>query len=643
MSAVAVCATAVTIRSQAPAPTRGVTDPGVITTRQRITPAGVQAVFDGRVYGIAFGGQDDELWVMTGRNKAGRPQVYQFEWLANRVRDSWTLSGTPALQGLVLDPVRKTPLVGVTRPASEAGNRAGGAVQLLQHDGTSSCRWRPISVCTWPDLRPSRAAAPATAPCVPLVFDNALAVIDAKTGRLEGKVKTGGVAPFGAVISRDGRAAWVSNWGGRWPVDGDVTLPTGMAPDADRVVVDSRGIASTGTISRIDLEARRVSKTLSVELHPTAMAWDEPRHRLFVANANSDTVTVIDTDAQRVAATLPLRPFGLTLKGIAPTALVVAPDGRTLFVALGGLNAVAVVAIPEGRIRGFIPTAWYPNHLVLNSDGTKLAVSTLLGAGSGWQNDPGVDSCTPTGGGQRRLRAGRRPARQLHDRGRREQPHATTAPAAAGGQPGRDVASPVPQRAGEPSVFEHVIYIIKENRTYDQVFGDMKEGNGDPTLVHVRRGGHAQPPRARRQFMLLDNFYCTGGSRADGHRGSTQAYVTDYLERGRRLHAAAIPTKGATRSRSPRPASSGTTPWRTRRRFRNYGEYCRTTDTPANADVDRLLRRLARTATAQGEDRRQANIAQLERRTRTRNYPGFPLTTPDVYRAQMFLDEFETN
>ena len=69
---------------------------------------------------------------------------------------------------------------------------------------------------------------------VPLVFDNALAVIDATTGRLEGKVKTGGVAPFGAVISRDGRTAWVSNWGGRWPVDGDVTLPTGMAPDADR-------------------------------------------------------------------------------------------------------------------------------------------------------------------------------------------------------------------------------------------------------------------------------------------------------------------------------------------------------------------------------------------------------------------------
>ena len=70
-----------------------------------------------------------------------------------------------------------------------------------------------------------------------------------------------------------------------------------------------------------------MSRTLSVELHPTAMAWDEPRHRLFVANANSDTVSVIDTDAERVAATIPLRPFGLTLKGIAPTALVVAPDG----------------------------------------------------------------------------------------------------------------------------------------------------------------------------------------------------------------------------------------------------------------------------------------------------------------------------
>ena len=119
------------------------------------------------------------------------------------------------------------------------------------------------------------------------------------------------------------------------------------------------------------------------------MAWDEARHRLFVANANSDSISVIDTSSQRVASTMPLEPFGLPLKGIAPTALAVAPDGATLFVALGGLNAVAVVArAAMARFAVSSRPAWYPNHLVLNGDGTKLAIATLLGVGSGLQDEP---------------------------------------------------------------------------------------------------------------------------------------------------------------------------------------------------------------------------------------------------------------
>ena len=91
---------------------------------------------------------------------------------------------------------------------------------------------------------------------LPLVFENELAIVDADSGEVQGRVKTGGVAPFGAVISRDAGTAWVSHWGGRWPAAGDPTLPTGMDPRADRVVVDARGIASTGTIARVDLEKR---------------------------------------------------------------------------------------------------------------------------------------------------------------------------------------------------------------------------------------------------------------------------------------------------------------------------------------------------------------------------------------------------
>src|SRR5262245_20383039 len=101
-------------------PLRGVTDPGVVTTRRVITPAGVQSVFDGRVYGIAFGADAGELWVLTGRTRANKAQLYRLDWLKNAVGGRWELEGTPALHGLAFDPRRGGPLVGLTVPPKAA-------------------------------------------------------------------------------------------------------------------------------------------------------------------------------------------------------------------------------------------------------------------------------------------------------------------------------------------------------------------------------------------------------------------------------------------------------------------------------------------------------------------------------------------
>ena len=142
---VAVCAFgtctvgAVLYGQSAARPTRAVTDPGVITTRQTITPAGVQTVFDGRVFGLTFGSSEDELWVLAGARGSG-PNVYRMDWRENVVKDRWELQGTPALQGLALDPVRNTPLVGITAPPRAVGNRVGGAVRLLRTTARHSCR-----------------------------------------------------------------------------------------------------------------------------------------------------------------------------------------------------------------------------------------------------------------------------------------------------------------------------------------------------------------------------------------------------------------------------------------------------------------------------------------------------------------------
>src|SRR5262245_25665535 len=199
---------------------RTVADPGVVTTRQAITPAGVQTVFDGKVYGVTFGATADELWVLVATRSG--PAIYQLDWRENRTAARWPLQGTAALQGLAFDPERQSPLVGIARPAPREG--VGGVVQLLRRDGDG---FAPLA----DDLGRYLAASPAIASSrsadraiLPLVFDNALAVVNRATGAVISRIKTGGVAPFGSVISRDGATAWVSNWGGRWPKDGDPTL-----------------------------------------------------------------------------------------------------------------------------------------------------------------------------------------------------------------------------------------------------------------------------------------------------------------------------------------------------------------------------------------------------------------------------------
>ena len=619
-------------------PSRGVTDPGVITTGQAITPAGVQSVFDGRVYGVTFGATDADLWVLTGRTRAGRTEVYRLDWLENRARGRWELDGTAALQGLVFDPVRKSPLVGLTVPPRAAGNRAGGAVQLLQHDGTS---FVPLA----PDLGRHLAGAPALArtgpggrAVVPLVFDNALAILDAETGRVTGRVKTGGVAPFGAVISKDGRSAWVSNWGGRWPKDGDVTLPTGLASGADRVVVDERGIASTGTIARIDLDAQKVTDTIDVGLHPTAMAHDEARQRLFVANANADSISVIDTSARTVVSTIRLEPFGLVLKGAAPTALAVSPDGATLFVALGGLNGVAMVDVAKQAILGLIPTGWYPNHLALNDTGTKLAIATLLGAGSGHRGQPqqrfvhsyrGSVSVVPVPDAAQLDSYTTAVAENNRIATARQQLSTSQARAAA--------PLPVPRRAGDPSLIEHVVYIIKENRTYDQLFGDLPRGNGDPSLVMFGEDVTANHRKLATEFVLLDNFYATGGNSGDGHQWVTQASETSYA-----LWPGYVGRSYPFDGTDPIAYASSGFLWDLARArgktVKVYGEYAGRLPENDLTERSRLLDRWQKGDDLSRHWNITAPLAPLND-VLAKNYPPYSQSVPDVVRAQIFLKD----
>src|SRR5262249_4087883 len=367
---------------------------------------------------------------------------------------------------------------------------------------------------------------------IPLVYNNRLAVIELNTGKLLGHAQTG-IAPFAAAVNAGGTIAYVTNWGGRLPREGEMTLPTGLDPKADRVVVDERGIAATGAVTPIHLTTLKTTHTTQVGLHPTGIALDEQRHRLYVANSNSDSVSVIDTTRNTVIQTRTLS--GKETRGFAPTALALSADGGVLYAACGGLNAVAVVNTKDMSVTGYIPTAWYPNALSLSRDGKYLAVGALLGAGSGWRDEPkkryvhayrgSVNIVPVPHAGQL---AGLTTAVY-------ETNHLTKILAApAPGKPTTAARTPnpapaaVPTRAGDPSLIEHVVYIIKENRTYDQILGDLEKGAGDPSLVMFGDDVTPNQRRLAEQFVLLDNFYATGGNSGDGHQWVTQANETAY-------------------------------------------------------------------------------------------------------------------
>lgn len=586
-------------------PVRAVTDPGVVTTRQLITPAGVPSTFQTKLNGVSFGATSDEVYVL------GMTHLYRMNWRENRVIEKTALGGRPGMQGLRY---AGKPIYAVTQK---------GEVKL---DGKTI--GRQIS---------GAVAASAGVMVSAMTFDNSLAVMDSSGVKT---VKTG-IAPFGVVLSKDAAVAYVSNWGGRFPKPGEKTAPTGLLPTADQVVVDDRGIASTGTVVRIDLKTMAVTAEIAAGLHPMGMAWDETRQRLYVANANSDSVSVIDTAAQKVVGTLAIQPFERAVKGVAPNAVAVSPDGKRLFVSCGGINAIALADTARLTIEGLIPTAWYPNALDLSADGKRLAVSSLLGAGSGWRDDPRKRYVHSYRGSVAVIDVP--DAAQLSgytavvaENNRMALKGAATRAVAAVNR--NRPAKAVPERSGEPSLIEHVVYIVKENRTYDQLFGDLPRGNGDPSLVMFGEDVAPNHRKLAREFVLLDNFYATGGNSADGHQWLTQANELAYTMwpgyEGR-----SYPFDGT----DPIAYSNGGFIWdaalKANRTVRIFGQYAgRLAEPPFERQG--MLERWRNGEKFFSRWNITAPIEPLNK-VLAKNYPTYSNSIPDLVRADIFMEDLK--
>ena len=351
---------------------------------------------------------------------------------------------------------------------------------------------------------------------VVLNANNTVGVLNLNNSTLVSQIPVGN-APNSIVVH--GNFAYVSNEGGRPARAGDFT----NLSDGTAIVVDpTDAYAITGTVSVINIRTGELVKTIGVGLHPAGMAVSGSM--LYVANAYSDTVSVIDTGLNKVVRTIDV---GVPIKGGAfgAGASGVAVVGSTAYVTLGQSNAVAVIDLTNDSanpVLGYIPTLYFPTTVAYDSATKSLVVTDDKGLGAqgsigtahgvegfNTHQETGTLSLIPIPGASELAAY----TKQVISNN-----HWNSANIYVGPQYADPAAKPVaiPAHIGEPSLIKHVFLIIKENRTYDQMLGDVAQGNGDPSLAvfaHAVPNQHALITR----FPLLDNVYAPSRQSADGH------------------------------------------------------------------------------------------------------------------------------
>ena len=394
-------------------------------------------------------------------------------------------------------------------------------------------------------------------------------------------------------------------------------------------------------VAVIDLASRTVRARWATGEHPNEMLLGSGGRVLYVANANRNTVSVLDTETGRTLETLSAALHPEDEPGATPNSLALSPDGEFLYVANAGNNCVAVFETEKpgkSRPMGFIPAGWYPTSVRTTPDGGRLLVANGKGAVPK-ANRHGPQPGREVPGTLREYIGALHPGTvglvdlpadsTKRDARFRQWTEAVMKCSPAAPRPEvssrRGWRNPVPERVGGSSPIRHVIYIVKENRTYDQVLGDVPAGNGDPSLCLFPEEVTPNHHRLAREFVLLDNFYVDAEVSADGHEWSMGGYATDFVEKTWPLsygHNA--------RGKYPYP-SEGVFPvaagvngyiWDRAREagvsFRSYGEFV------ANG--------------SKTNEPARARVAALEGHFDP-GYRSFDMEYPDMSRADRFISE----
>jgi YVTN family beta-propeller protein len=336
-------------------------------------------------------------------------------------------------------------------------------------------------------------------------------VFDTSNGKLLQRIAVE-MNPYSVVLNADGSRLYVSNW-------------------------------ASQSVSVIDTDAMKVTASIAVGPNPNAMEL-APDGRLFVSCANDNSVVVVDTKQRRVVERISTALTPASPEGSTPNALTLDAAHQRLYAANADNNDVAVIGIKEAghsQVLGFLPVGWYPSALALVDDGRKLYVanskghesySDIRGPASPLASNPNGDETIKTQQkGDVEIVDLTNMAKELPVWTKRvyaNTPYHDEQLAEAAAKP---VESIVPREVGAGSPIHHVIYIIKENRTYDQVLGDDPRGNGDSRLTIFGRQVTPNQHALADAFVLFDNLYCDGEVSEDGHSWSNSAYATDYNEK----------------------------------------------------------------------------------------------------------------
>jgi YVTN family beta-propeller protein len=445
----------------------------VIPNGRLIQPAGTYLYSESFPLGVALSPDDNSLIV----SNCGRGKQYVQAYQTYALRETSSEQVKIIFNGVAFSKDGQT--VWVCGGGAESVLKFRYLGGKLTPDGEVRTPGYPCSLALSPD---------GTRLYVTCNIASNVRVIDTSSNRVISSIATG-TMPYGIAVSPNGQKAWVSNW-------------------------------LTHNISVLDLKNMKLIRSLPAGSLPCDVRISPDGKTVCVANANTDDLTFIDAQKDAILRTIRLRPYPNALLGSIPNGLVFSPDSRRVYVTMAGNNAVGVVDLSSRKLVGMIPTGWYPTGITIDHSGKTLYVVSSKGAGSG-PNSDGEALAFMMRGLVQKIKIPS--SSELND--------FTHQVALQNGFSNSSVRGKTKKRTLVPSGIKHVVFIVRENRTYDQDLGDIQTANGDPALTmygeDVTPNLHALASR----YAIGDNMYGDGEVSLQGHQWTLGSICPDYTEK----------------------------------------------------------------------------------------------------------------